>query len=156
MTLLIHIVSLFNALSTLGSLGAGFTLSVVVADSAYPSTSGFDPATVNTWAAVSSILFVLTVLVSQGFSQIFQFEAITIAKGIEEEEAWIMKPLLALSLLLQAEVIAAFLCLELVVTAYSPRVGLTGVALTSLLAFIALVLWISQALGRRPVAWQVP
>ena len=63
-----------------------------------------------------------------------------------------MQLLTAVYRLLQTQVIGAFLFLELVLTAHSPKVGYVGVALTSILALVALVLWLLQAFGHRPVA----
>ncbi|KAK3683264.1 hypothetical protein LTR37_020407 [Vermiconidia calcicola] len=145
----------FGALSTLGTLGAGFTLSVVVQGSNAPSPAGFSPAIVNTWAAVSSVLFVLTVLVCQGCVQLFKFERGSIVEGIDNDDHVIKHTLSGLSLLLQVQVLGAFLFLELVLTAHSPVVGGIGIAITSLLALIALCLWALQATGRRPVTHHV-
>ena len=120
-----------------------------------PNRAGFRPSTVNNWAAISSILFVLTVLVSQGCSQLFKFEQGTIADGIDDEDPGIRWCLATLSLLLQAQVLGAFLFLELVLAAHSPKVGFVGIALTSFLALIALFLWFLQATGRKPIAQYV-
>ena len=59
----------------------------------------------------------------------------------------------AISLLLQAQVLGAFVCLELVLTAYSPIVGWIGIGVTSMLALVALALWVLQVMNRNPVAW---
>ncbi len=139
-------------MSTLGTLGAGFTLSVVVQDSDHANRAGFSPSTVNTWAAISSTLFVLTVLVSQGCSQLFKFEQAVIADGVDDEDPCIRWPLSALSLLLQAQVLGAFLFLELVITAHTPIVGWIGIGVTTFLAGIAFLLWLQQAMGKKSIA----
>ena len=142
-------ISFFEALSTLGTLGAGFTLGVVVQGPPNETTIGWKPSSVTTLAALSSILFVIVVLLSQGLGQLFKFERKTIADGINEP--FIRRSLAILSLTLQALVIGAFVFLELVLTAYSPKVGWTGIAITSFLAIIAFALWVGQALNRKPV-----
>lgn len=131
-----------SALSTLGTLGAGFTLSVVVNSPKIPNASGFAPRTVTTWAAISSILFVLTVLVCQGSTQLFKFQNKFIVRGIDHDDHLIKHALAALSLLLETQVLGAFLFLELVLTAHAPVVGWIGVALTGVLALLALWLWV--------------
>ena len=98
------------------------------------------------------MLFVLTVLVSQGFAQLFRFEQACIAEGVDNDEALILTSLAGLSLLLQAQVLGAFLFLEMVLAAYQPVVGWVGVGLTAALGVVALVLWGYQATGRKPVA----
>ena len=60
--------------------------------------------------------------------------------------------LAALSLLLEAQVLGAFLFLELVLTAHAPSVGWVGIAVTSILALIALYLWALQATRQWPVS----
>lgn len=140
---------LFEALSTLGTLGAGFPLVVVVQGVSLPGTAQFNASTVNTWAALSSVLFVLIVLLSQGLSQLFKFDRKSIAAGIHEP--FIKRSLAVISLLLQTLVLGAFLFLELVLTAYSPKVGWVGITITSVLALIASALWLGQALGQKPV-----
>ena len=130
-----------TALSTLGTLGAGFTLSVVVNSTNTSNAAGFAPKTVTTWAAVSSILFVLTVLVCQGCTQLFKFQNKFIVRGIDHDDHLIKHSLAALSLLLETQVLGAFLFLELVLTAHAPVVGWNGVAITSILAVLALYLW---------------
>ena len=137
--------SFFQALSTLGTLGAGFTLSVVVQSSKEANAAGFNPLTVTTWAAVSSMLFVLTVLVSQGCAQLFRFERRLIVRGIDNDDHTIKHCLAALSLLLEIQVLGAFFFLELVLTAHVPTVGWVGIGVTSMLALIALYLWVLQA-----------
>lgn len=103
--------SLFSALSTLGTLGAGFTLSVIVQDSHKPNRAGFKPSTVTTWAAISSLLFIQTVTISQGSSQLFKFEQAAIAEGVEQDDPCVKWWLSGLSLLLEAHIICAFLFL---------------------------------------------
>ena len=125
---------------------------MVVQESYQSNAAGFDPSTVNTWAAISSVLFVLTVLVCQGCVQLFKFERDGIVKGIDNDDHVIKHSLSALSLLLQTQVLGAFLFLELVLTAHAPMVGWIGLAVTSILALIALCLWALQATGRRPVS----
>lgn len=139
----------------MGTLGAGFTLSVVVLSPPDPDDLNFkrfSPKTVNMFAGISSILFVLTVLVSQGCAQLFRFEQTCIAEGVDNDEALVLWSLAGLSLLLQVQVLGAFMFLELVLTAHEPVVGWVGIALTSGLGVIALGLWALQATGRRPVA----
>ena len=139
----------------MGTLGAGFTLSVVVmapASPGDPRIKGFSPQAVNTFAAISSILFVMTVLVSQGCAQVFRFEQTCIAEGLDNDEALVRWALAGLSLLLQTQVLGAFICLELVLTAHEPVVGWVGIALTTGLGVVALGLWGLQATGRKPVA----
>ena len=122
---------------------------MVVHGPSSPTPAGFKASTVTTWAAVSSVLFVLTVLLSQGLEQLFKFERKTIADGIDEP--FYKRSLAVISLLLQVLVLGAFLFLELVLTAYSPKVGWIGIAFTSVLALIAFVLWLAQAMNKRPV-----
>ena len=143
---------LFSALSTLGTLGAGFTFSVVVQQSAAENVAGFSPSTVTNFAAISSILFVLTVLVAQGCSQLFKFEQAIIAEGVDEDDPCVQWALASLSLLLQAQLLGAFLFLELVLAAHAPTVGWIGIAFTVFLALVALGLWLLQAFNRQPVA----
>lgn len=147
--------SLFGALSTMGTLGAGFTLSVVVLSPPDPDNMGykrFSPHSIDRFGAISSVLFVLTVLVSQGCAQLFRFEQGSIADGLDDDEWFITWGLAALSLLLQVQVLGAFVFLQLVLTAYQPVVGWIGIALTSALGMVALGLWLLQATGRRPIA----
>lgn len=66
---------------------------------------------VTTWAAISSILFIQTVIVSQGSSQLFKFEQAAIVEGIDEDDPCIRWWLSGLSLLLQGHIIGAFLFL---------------------------------------------
>ena len=141
---------LFQALSTLGTLGAGFTLAVAIQDKTSPTPAGFDAATVTTWAAVSSILFVLTVLVSQGLGQLFKFERNEIINGVNGKDPFIKWLLAGTSLLLQGQVLGAFLCLELVLTAYASTVGWVGIGITSFLALVAFVLWVGQCTAGDP------
>ncbi|KAK3054016.1 hypothetical protein LTR09_004792 [Extremus antarcticus] len=147
-----HPHSFFSALSTLGTLGAGFTLSAVVQSRSTPNKAGFNPDTVATWAAISSVCFVLTVLVCQGCTQLFKFEHKIIIKGIDHDNHAIKHCLAALSLLLETQVLAAFLFLELVLTAHAPVVGWIGIAITSVLALVALYLWALQATRQWPVS----
>jgi hypothetical protein len=141
---------LFEALSTLGTLGAGFTLSVAIQHKPSPTPAGFDASTVTTWAAVSSVLFVLTVLVSQGLGQLFKFERKEIADGFDRKDRVVKWLLAGASLLLQGQVLGAFLFLELVLTAYAPTVGWVGIGITSFLALVAFVLWFGQATAKIP------
>lgn len=135
--------SLFTALSTMATHGAGFTLSVVVLspsgsnDSTYKR---FQPKTMTIFVAISSILFVLTALVSQGCAQLFRFEQICIAEGVDNNEPLVLWSLANLSLLLQ------------VLAAHETVVGFVGIALTTCLGIVALVLWGLQTTGRKPVA----
>jgi hypothetical protein len=87
------------------------------------TASKFESRTVTTWAAVSSILFVLTVLVSQGCIQLFKFEHKLIVKGIDNDDHKIKHFLAAMSLLLEVQVLGAFLFLELVLAAHAPLVS---------------------------------
>ena len=138
----------------MGTLGSGFTLSVVVLSPPPKDLKfkGFSPQTVKKFAAVSSILFVLTVLVSQGCAQLFRFEQNCIAEGVDNDEALVLWSLAGLSLLLQVQVLGAFLFLELVLTAHEPVVGWVGIGLTAGLGVVAMGLWGLQATGRKPVA----
>lgn len=134
----------------MGTLGAGFTLAVVIQRKESPTPAGFEATTVTTWAALSFVLFVLTVLVSQGLTQLFKFERKDIADRIDDP---FIKLFLALiSLLLQGQVLGAFVFLELVLTAYASNVGYAGIAITSILALVCLILWFMQAvMNARPV-----
>lgn len=139
----------------MGTLGAGFTLSVVVLSPPKPSDishKSFSPQLVTRFGAISSILFILTVLVSQGSAQIFRFEEICIADGVDNDEALVLWSLAGLSLLLQVQVLGAFVFLELVLAVHEPIVGWIGIVLTAGLGVVALGLWALQATGRKPVA----
>jgi hypothetical protein len=98
------------------------------------------------------MLFVITVLVCQGCAQLFKFEHKVIVRGIDNDDHAIKHCLAALSLLLEAQVLGAFLFLELVLTAHAPAVGWVGIAVTSMLALIALYLWALQATRQWPVS----
>lgn len=148
-------------------------LTVVVQDSHRPNRAGFKPSTLTTWAAISSLLFIQTVIISQGASQLFKFEQAAIAEAVEQEDPCVRWWLSGLSLLLQSHIICAFLFLvrvfpagsfrdnthtdifvhiqEMVLAAHVPEVGWYGVATTTIFGFIALLLWFAQATGRKPI-----
>lgn len=107
----------------------------------------------------------LTVLVSQGFAQFFKFERREIAEHVHHP--FIKCFLAATSLVLQTQILGAFLFLELVLTgacardlldsnevcadldvAYAPTVGWVGIGITSVLALVAFVLWLVQAITK--------
>lgn len=140
----------------MGTLGAGFTLSVVVLSPPDPDNLRFKRFTgedVNMFAATSSMLFVLAVLISQGCAQVFVFKRDSIAESFDEQEPRRRtSALAALSLILQVAVLVAFVFLQLVLTAYQPVVGWVGIAITGALGAIALVLWARQAADKKPVA----
>lgn len=98
------------------------------------------------------MLFVFTVLAAQGCAQLFKFEHKAIVRGIDHDDHKIKHGLAALSLLLEVQVLGAFVFLQLVITAHAPSVGGVGIAMTTMLAILAVFLWAVQATRQWPVS----
>ena len=148
---------LFNSGSTLGAFFAGFTLNIVVSDSTKHKPK------VRTFAAISSLLFVLTVLLCAGSSLAFTFHKELVGKTAAEPTnaaadtrikrfyAWLQRKLLGpngvalLSLTLQLLVLSAVLFFFLVMVAYARVVGWIGVAFTAVALAITLLIWCFQS-----------
>ena len=124
--------NLFYTGSTLGAFFAGFTLNIVVSESAQKK------ARVRHCAAISSLLFVLTVLLCSAFSLAFAFhESIDLRTW-----RW---PLAALSITLQLLVLAAIYFFFQVMLAYAWRTGLVGTGFTVAAAVVAVPVWVWQS-----------
>ncbi|KAF2095141.1 hypothetical protein NA57DRAFT_79626 [Rhizodiscina lignyota] len=140
---------LFSSGTTLGSFGAGFTLIIVTQDPSDLKPTTFAPSTVRVFAAISSLLFVLTVLLCQGCKLAFMFQKESIAIALERHSCPITKKVLDIvSLALQVFVLTAFLFFSLVILAFVKSVGIIGVAVTGLLVLAAIVVWALQLSGK--------
>lgn len=132
---------LFETGSTLGTLGAGFTVSIVIAPLPEPTSGHFDALKVRKFAATSSLLFVCTVLLCQGGNLVFVFLESAVTNGVKDHKKRVLWLLAAVSFVFQASVLGAFMFFFLVIAGYIWNVGLAGIIIDSILALAALVSW---------------
>lgn len=127
--------NLFTVGASLGAFFAGFTLSIAASD----STS--EPA--RTFAAISSLLFVLTVLLCAACSLGTTFHKSSFKAWVKARGS---KGLVVslVSLTLQLMLLSAVMFFFLVMMGSARAVGLVGVGFTGIAIAVAVILWALQ------------
>lgn len=132
-------IKLFDSVILIGSLGAGFTFTVILSpfDDETKITS-FSAATINSLVAISWLLFVLALASASVLSSGFAFQDQWLIENYDECK-WRAHLVLALSsALVQTLVVGGFMLLSLAVTAFNQKVGHVALAFTS---FFTLLVW---------------
>lgn len=144
---------LFTTGSTLGSFFAGFTLSIV---SSTANSKEDNDIEARGHAAISSLLFVFTVLVCSGCSLAYAFHKDEFDKKINQNEGEqgegftkIQIAVSVLSLMTQGIVLTAVLFFFLVLRAYAWTAGTIGISFTSVAMAVAFVVWVLQFFVKR-------
>lgn len=135
---------LFEANLAIGTLGAGFTFSVIVSDLHDPSSSDFTADQVRKLLALAWLLFVVAIGAACAASLLFTFQRnwfIDFAGHRRRKFATATT-----SLVLQLLILAPFMVSGWAVKAYVGDVGLAAFILTGVFAGCAVLIWILQTL----------
>ena len=139
---------LFTTGSTLGSFFAGFTLGIV--SSTADSENDHDKEA-GGYAAASSLLFVVTVLVCSACSLGYAFHSKMINEKMEETGGrhfgftTVQLLMTGLSILMQEVMLAAILFFFLVMRVYARTTGNIGISFTAVFMAVAGVVWFLQS-----------
>lgn len=137
--------TLFKAIIGISTLGAGFTFGTIFGDIG-PNVPppNFDPDHVRRCLAACWLLFVLALAVASFAGTLLALDKDWIKRA--QDEGRMLLPSL-ISLLLQLLIVGAFVAASLAIAAYDQGVGWAAVALTTLVGFIILGIWIYTAVS---------
>lgn len=143
---------LFQVVIGIGTLGASFTFTVILAPISKTKNPEISPDQVDHYVALSWLFFVLAVASASSFSVSFYFGQNLITKGYNNHW-WSTNCLLLLaSIIVQGLVLAAFFTSSLAVKAFSKDVGNAAFCLTVVFAFLLFGLVVAQTMyGKTPL-----
>ncbi|KAK5128255.1 hypothetical protein LTR85_002922 [Meristemomyces frigidus] len=143
-----HIVAwyqkLFGGATTFASILASVMFSVMVLDLKATKPPHGGEGEVRTWSAVGAVLFVLLVLLCQGFTLLLKFHGRGLSEGYDEKHFLLRVVFALLALAFHQLLLIGTLFFCLVVKAYVPAVGWTAFGITLLLDLISIVIWSVQ------------
>lgn len=154
---------LFQNATTFASILASVMFSAMVLDLNTVAPQYGSTSQVRTWSAIGAILFVLLVLICQGFSLMLKFHGTEFERLYDNKDLATRILLACVSLQFQGLLLTGTLFFCLVVKSYVPAAGWTAFGITSWFLLLSLLLWLRRIawelwsqLRARDRGWQIP